>query len=169
MSNELAIIPEVIQVADAKPVATREMNDREKQKNLFEQYLKLRADPKAIIFCPWCSKISKAPEHGLEELACCAVFAAEWKSIGIRQIESVEKQMAAIHAGKMDVINCPYCGTGLKRWTADPTTWIHPNVSPFCCPYLSDAVLAIGQRQELKKRIDTARRVEDQWAKAREN
>jgi hypothetical protein len=148
---------------------TRQPTDAEKRQNLVDQYRKLKDDPKAILFCPWCSKISKAPEHGLEEVACCQVFAGEWAMIGVRQIESVERQMAAIHAGKMTVVNCPYCGTGLKKWTADPTTWIHPNVSPWCCELLHDAVLAIAQRQETVRRIELAKRIQDGYAKAGRN
>lgn len=144
-----------------------EMTEQEKRDYLVEQYRKLRDDPKLVIFCPWCSKISRAPDPGTEEAACCSVFSAEWASIGIRQIESVERQMRAIMAGKMEVINCPYCGTGLKKWTMEPTTWIRVNVSPFCCDLLHDAVLAVAQRMELQKRIDLAHRVEDVVASAK--
>lgn len=151
---------------DNNGAVTHRQTDVEKVQDLFAQYRKLQSDPKAIIFCPWCSKISKAPEHGLEQQACCMVFAAEWADIGRRQLQSVERQMAAIRDGKMEVINCPYCGTGLKKWTADATTWVHPNVSPFCCSLLHDAILAIAQRQELHRRIDISKRIEDAFAKA---
>lgn len=142
----------------------REMTDDEKRQYLVEQYRKLQSDPKAIIFCPWCSKISKAPDHGMEETPCCGIFGGEWANIGIQQIRSIERQMAAIQAAKMEVINCPYCLTSLKKWTADATTWIHPNVSPFCCGLLHDAILAIAQRKELQHRVELAKRVEDHVA-----
>jgi hypothetical protein len=147
----------------SESACTHRQTDEEKLRDLVDQYRKLQKDPKAILFCPWCSKISKAPEHGLDETACCQVFAVEWNNIGVRQIQSVERQMAAIHAGKMTVINCPYCGTGLKKWTADPTTWIHPNVSPFCCELLHDAILAVAQRQETVRRIELAKRIQDAY------
>ena len=148
------------------PSVDTKMTEPQKRVYLLDQYRKLKTDPKAIIFCPWCSKISKAPEHGHEEIACCGVFAMEWAQIGIDMLKSVERQMAATSTGKMDVINCPYCLTSLKKWTADPTTWIHPNVSPWCCEQLHDAVLALAQGYETQLRIDNFKRIQDGWDKA---
>lgn len=129
-----------------------DLTHEEKQEDLELQYAKLQKDPKAIIFCPWCSAVNRAPQEGEPPVgACCPQFAMGVELIGQNQLDSVIRQRREILLGAKKTIHCPYCGFYNRPFSKDPEAWSRPMVSPFCCDLLSDAALAIAQRETLER------------------
>ena len=132
----------------------RELSIEDKQADFEDQYATLRKDPKKIVFCPWCSGINRAPQEGEEPAAaCCPQFAMGVDLIGKKQLQSVIDQRKEILLGGRRNLKCPYCGElNFIDAIKSPADWKRPNVSPFCCDLLSDAALAIAQREVLEDR-----------------
>jgi hypothetical protein len=139
-----------------------DQTEEERQEDLAEQYTKLKTDPRAVIFCPWCSQVNRAPQAGEPDVgACCNQFALGVQKIGRDQLESVIRQQREILLGGRRHIHCPYCGVHNKPWSSDPADWVRPMVSPFCCNTLHDAALAVAQRMELARLAEQKKRIED--------
>ena len=150
-------------------IRTNQTED-DKQEDLALQYAKLKTDPRAIIFCPWCSSVNRAPQSDEPPIgACCTPFALGIAAIGKEQLASVLKQHREILLGSKRTIHCPYCGTHNKPFSKDPADWTRPNVNPSCCDLLSDAALAISQRMETARLIEKKKRIEDGIARGERN
>ena len=138
------------------------LSEDEKQIDLQDQYAKLATDPKAIIFCPWCSAVNRAPQEGEPAVgACCNPFALGVALIGQKQLASVISQRREILLGSRKTIHCPYCGVHNKPFSKHPADWTRPLVSPFCCDILRDAALAVAQRVELERLATLKKQIED--------
>lgn len=132
---------------------------------LDRQMKALRRGETETVVCPFCGIFSNS-----ESGDCCMEMEDARDRLGASHLKSLEGQFSGARHGLRDSVQCPYCdGINRPENLASESEWKRPGVSPYCCDSMVSAVLALGERMLIQKKLDHKHKLEDSIAKVRQN